>query len=165
MTWILVKAILKARKEGLMRLTPATGATRLDCLKDKCAKCCRTLGTPVVTSIEAEKIAAESLIKDKHGRIFTRSENSVCCLLKDGFCSIYPVRPRGCCEYPWYNIAGRLYYDSGCPGMKHDLDQRPSAGDIMPFEDFFPLTPRPILWLVKNLCMKEREAQTKGKGS
>ena len=155
MTWILIKAIIKARKEGLMRLSSATSATRLDCLKDKCAKCCRTLGTPVVTSLEAEKIAAEWLIKDKHGRIFTRSQNSVCCLLKDGLCSIYSVRPRGCREYPWYNINGRLYYDSGCPGMKHDQDQRPRVDDIMPFEDFFPLTPKWILWLVKKVCVHD----------
>jgi len=155
MTWILIKAIIKARREGLLRLVPATSATYLDCLKDKCAKCCRTLGTPVVTSLEAEKIAAESLLKDKHGRIFTRSENSVCCLLKDGLCSIYSVRPRGCREYPWYNIDGRLYYDSGCPGIKHDGDKRPIVNDIQPLEKFFPLTPQLILRLVKRVCVKK----------
>jgi Fe-S-cluster containining protein len=111
------------------------------------------LGTPVVTPAEAENIAAESLVKDKHGKIFTRSENSVCCLLKKGLCSIYSVRPRGCREYPWYNIAGRLYYDSGCPGMKHDKDQRPNVNDIMPFEDFFPLTSKWVLWCVKKICV------------
>ncbi len=155
MTWVLIKAVIKARREGLLRLVPATSATRLDCLMDKCAKCCTALGTPVVTSAEAEKIADESLIKDKYGRIFTKSENSVCCLLRDGLCSIYSVRPKGCREYPWYNIDSRLYYDSGCPGIKHDLDERPRTGDIMPFEDFFPLTPRFILWAVKKVCVKK----------
>ena len=154
MTWTLIKAVIKARRQGLLHLVPATSATRLDCLKDRCAKCCTALGTPVVTPTEAENIDAESLIKDKHDRIFIRSQNSVCCLLKDGLCSIYPARPRGCREYPWYNIDGRLYYDSGCPGIKHDQDQRPHTADIMPFEDFFPLTPQPILWLVKNICVK-----------
>jgi len=153
MTWILLKAVIKARREGLLRLVPATSATRLDCLKDKCARCCKILGTPVVTPAEAENIAAESLIKDKHGQIFTRSKNSVCCLLRDGLCSIYPARPRGCREYPWYNIDGRLYYDSGCPGMKHDQDQRPKVDDIMPFKDFFPLTSRPVIWLIDTNCM------------
>ncbi|HIJ70193.1 MAG TPA: YkgJ family cysteine cluster protein [Planctomycetes bacterium] len=155
MTWTLIKAVIKARREGLLHLVPANEATRLDCLKAECAKCCRVLGTPVVTPAEAENIAPEALRKDKHGRIFTRSKNSVCCLLKDGLCSIYPDRPRGCREYPWYNVAGRLYFDAGCPGIKHDLDERPAAGDIMPFEDFFPLAPRFILWIVKKVCVKK----------
>jgi Fe-S-cluster containining protein len=154
MTWTLIKAIVKARRNGLLRLVPATSATRLDCLMDKCARCCTALGSPVVTPAEAENITADALIKDKHGQIFTRSENSVCCLLKDGLCSIYSARPRGCREYPWYNIDGRLYYDRGCPGIKHDQDQRPGAGDIMLFEDFFPLTPRIVLWLIKRICIK-----------
>ena len=154
MTWILIKAIIKARREGLLRLVPATSATRLDCLKDKCAKCCRTLGTPVVTSQEAKKIGYQSILKGKHG-MFVKSNNSVCCLLKNGLCSVYPARPRGCREYPWYNIDSRLYYDSGCPGIKHDEDKRPIVNDIQPLEKFFPLTPQLILRLVKRICVKK----------
>jgi Fe-S-cluster containining protein len=154
MNWILIKAIIKARRKGLLRLVPAAGPTCLDCLADKCAKCCRTLGTPVVTSQEAEKIGYQSILKDKH-EMFVKSNKSVCSLLKDGLCSVYPVRPKGCREYPWYNIDGRLYYDSGCPGIKHDEDKRPSVNGIQPFEKFFPLTPQPILRLVKRVCVKK----------
>jgi len=153
MNWILIKAIIKAKRNGLLRLVPATGPTRLDCLAAKCAMCCRTLGSPVVTPQETEKIGYQSTVKDNHG-MFVKSQNSVCCLLKDGLCSIYKDRPRGCREYPWYYINGRLYYDSGCPGIKHDRDERPDVNDIQPFENFFPLTPSPLLWLIKKICIK-----------
>ena len=154
MNWILIKAIIKARRNELLRLVPATGPTRLDCLADKCAKCCKTLGTPVVTPQEAEDIGYPSILKAKHGT-FVKSDNSVCSLLKDGLCSVYPFRPKGCREYPWYNIDGRLYYDSGCPGIKHDEDQHPNIDDIGPFENFFPLTPQLVLRLVKRVCVKK----------
>jgi Fe-S-cluster containining protein len=153
MNWTLLKAIIKAKRDGLLRLVPATGPIRLDCLANKCAMCCMTLGSPVVTPQEAEKIGYQSIVKDKHG-LFVKSQHSVCCLLIDGFCSIYKDRPRGCREYPWYNIDGRLYYDSGCPGIKHDRDEHPDVADIQPFENFFPLTPRPLLWLIKKICVK-----------
>jgi Fe-S-cluster containining protein len=154
MNWILIKAIIKARKNGLLHLRPVTGPTRLDCLADKCAKCCRTLGTPVVTPQEAENIGSSSILKGKHA-MFVKSDNSVCYLLKDGLCSVYPLRPKGCREYPWYNINGRLYYDSGCPGIKHDKDQRPNVDDTQPFKNFFPLTPQLVLWLVQRVCVKK----------
>jgi len=154
MNWTLLKAIIKAKRNGLLRLVPATGPTRLDCLTDKCAKCCRTLGSPVATPQEAEKIGYQSIVKDKQG-MFVKSQNSVCCLLRDGLCSIYKDRPRGCREYPWYNIDGKLYYDSGCPGIKHDRDEHPDVNNIQPFENFFPLTPRPLLWLIKKICVKK----------
>jgi Fe-S-cluster containining protein len=148
----LIKAILKAKRKGLLRLVPASEATRLDCLADKCAKCCRTLGTPVTTPQEAEKIGFDSIAKDRTG-MFIKSNKCVCSLLKKNLCSIYLVRPRGCREYPWYNVDNRLYYDSGCPGIKHDIDERPNADSIQPFENFFPLTSGAILWFVKKICV------------
>lgn len=148
----LIKTILKAKHRGLLRLVPASQATRLDCLADKCAKCCKTIGSPVTTPQEAEKIGLDSIVKNHNG-MFIKSNKSVCSLLKENLCSIYDVRPKGCREYPWYNINGELYYDSGCPGIKHDIDERPDADSIQPFENFFPLTPAPILWLVKKICV------------
>ncbi len=151
--WILIRSVIKARRAGLYRFVPATGPTQLVCLKDKCAKCCRTLGTPVVSPAEAEHIRHEALMKDKDAE-FIKSQQCVCTLLEEGLCSIYPRRPRGCREYPWYNIRGKLYYDRGCPGVKHDRDERPAVEDVQPFENFFPNTPRLIIWLVKKLCTK-----------
>ena len=152
MNWILIRAVIKARRNGLLRLVPATGPTRLDCLADKCIKCCTTLGSPVVTPAEAEKIGYQSIQRGKHG-MFIKSKNSVCCLFRDGLCSIYSDRPRGCWEYPWYNIDGQLYYDAGCPGIKHDKGECPNVDDIQPFENFFPGTPKFVLWLIKKICV------------
>jgi len=151
----LIKAVIKARRHGLLRLVPATRATRLDCLRDACAECCRNLGSPVVTQAQADHIA-EQFLDVKDGVMFVKSKNSVCCLLDEGLCTIYANRPRGCIEYPWYNIDGRLYYDSGCPGIKHDTDQRPDPKDIQPFESFFPGTPKPVLWLIRKICLRRR---------
>ncbi len=152
MNWILIKAVIKARRNGLLHLVPATEPTRLDCLAPDCAKCCGILGMPTVTPQEAEKIDPQWIIKDKHV-MYMKSDSYSCCLLKDNLCSIYSDRPRGCREYPWYNIDGRLYYDAGCPGIKHDTDQRPDVNDIQPFENFFPKTPPIILWLIKKICI------------
>ncbi len=153
MNWTIIKAVIKAKRNGLLRLVPAAGPTRLDCLTDKCAKCCKTLGSPVVTNTEAQNIDTRFI--QKNSRVmFIKSQNSACCLLKDGLCSIYNERPAGCREYPWYNIDRKLHYDSGCPGIKHDIDQRPDIEDIQPFENFFPLTPKPVLTLLKKICVK-----------
>ncbi len=151
--WILVKSIATARRRGLYRLRPADVPARLVCLKDKCAICCKSIGTPVVTDAEAERIGADILMKDDNA-MFIKSEDCTCSLLKNGLCSIYPVRPKGCREYPWYNIGGKLYYDAGCPGMKYDIDERPDVGDIQPFENFLPNTPQFIVRLIKKICVK-----------
>ena len=153
MNWVLIKAVIKARRNGLLHLAPADEPIRLDCLAENCALCCKTLGSPVVTLTEAEKIDPQTMLAGK-GETFIKSSHSTCCLLKDGLCSIYPTRPRGCREYPWYNINSRLYYDAGCPGMKKDKDERPDINDIQPFENFFPPTPKPIISLIKKICKK-----------
>jgi Fe-S-cluster containining protein len=151
--WILIKSVLKARRNGLYRFKLPAGPVRLVCLKDKCAKCCKVIGTPVVTPQEAEKIGLASLMTDK-GAMFIKSDDCVCILLKNGLCSIYPRRPRGCREYPWYNIDGRFYYDSGCPGLKFDIDETPNVSEIQPFDNFFPNTPKIIVRLIKKICIK-----------
>jgi len=151
--WILIKAVLKARRKGLLRLEPVTGPTHFICLAAECARCCRVLGTPVVTPQDAEKINSEWFVRDKNA-MFLKSNKSTCCLLKDGLCSIHHDRPKGCREYPWYNIGGRLYCDVGCPGVKHDKDSRPDVNDIQPFENFFPGMPKLIFWLIRKICAK-----------
>jgi Fe-S-cluster containining protein len=153
MNLTLIKAVIKARRKGLLHLAAANQLTRVDCLKNKCALCCKTLGSPLVKEAETKKIPPDSLIKVNNAA-FIKSENCTCCLLKDGHCLIYENRPRGCREYPWYNIDGKLYYDSGCPGIKQDLDQRPDVNDIQPFENFFPDTPKLLLWLIKKICVQ-----------
>jgi Fe-S-cluster containining protein len=151
--WILIKAVFKARRKGLFHLVPVTGPTNFTCLAADCAKCCRVIGTPVVTTQEAEKINREWLVRDKNA-MFVKSNKSTCCLLKDSLCSIHPDRPKGCREYPWYNIEGRLYFDAGCPGVKHDKNEHPDLDDIQPFENFFPGMPKLVFCLIRKICVK-----------
>jgi len=152
MKWLLLKTVFNARSKGLLRLKPATEPIRLDCLAEKCAKCCINLGSPVVTPAEAEKIDAAKIFKYKNAN-FIKSDDCTCCLLKDNLCSIYPDRPSGCREYPFYNIDGKLYYDAGCPGIKKDKDGRPDINQIKPFERFFPNSSKFTLWLIKKICI------------
>lgn len=151
---ILIRSVIKARRSGLYRFVPAAEPMRLDCLKDRCAKCCRVLGTPVATAEEADRIGYGSIMTDRDA-MFVRSDSCVCTLLKDGLCSVYPKRPKGCREYPWYNIGGRLYYDRGCPGVRYDIDERPDVDDIQPFENFFPHAPRLVVRLVRLICVRK----------
>jgi Na+/proline symporter/Fe-S-cluster containining protein len=152
--WVLIKSVIKARRNGLYRFVPHTKPVRLVCLRDKCAKCCNVIGTPVVTDEEAQKIGLDLIMTDGSGAKFIKSDGCTCTLLRDGLCSIYPRRPRGCREYPWYNIQGRFYYDSGCPGLKFDKDEHYDVKDIQPFENFFPNTPKLVVWLIKKICIK-----------
>ncbi len=149
---VLFKAVIKARRCGLMRLTIADTPTRLDCLADKCALCCRTLGSPRATPEEAERIGAEHISRFGSG-LFVKSSGSTCSLLTRGLCGMYDFRPRGCREYPWYNIDGRLYYDAGCPGILHDRDERPDVATIQPWENFFPDTGPIARWLLRRFCI------------
>ena len=153
--WILIKSVIKARKNGLYHLIPADKPMRLRCLKDACAICCKAIGTPVITQQEAETIGIDSVIQGK-GSLFLKSENCVCKFLENGLCSIHPIRPKGCREYPWYNIDGKLYYDKGCPGVEYDKDERPDVNEIQPFENFFPHTPKVIVWIIKKICISSK---------
>ena len=113
------------------------------------------MGSPVVTPVEAETIDSQVIEKDKNS-MFIKSRKSTCCLLKNNLCSIYPDRPRGCREYPWYNIDGVLYYDRGCPGMKGDIEGRPDVETIQLFENFFPVVSGWIIQMVKNICVEKK---------
>jgi Fe-S-cluster containining protein len=153
MNTFLIKAIIRSRKAGLLHLRPADKMMRLDCLADKCAKCCKTLGGPMATKAETEIIGSASIMKAAHGS-FIKSDGSVCSLLEKGLCSRYPDRPKGCCEYPWYNLNGQLFYDSGCPGIKLDEDGRPDVKEVQPFKNFFPGLPKILVWLIVKICTK-----------
>jgi len=154
MNWTLIKAVMKARRNGLLRLTSAETAVGLECLAEKCGKCCKNLGSPVVTQNEATKIAPENIYTNKFGS-FIKSHNSTCTLLQNNLCSIYETRPKGCSEFPFYNIGGKLYYDAGCPGIQFDTDARPNVKDLTPFEDFFPNSSKFTIWLIKKICIKK----------
>jgi Fe-S-cluster containining protein len=155
MNWILIKAVFKAIKKGLLHLKRADKPLRFVCLASKCALCCKLLGSPVVSEKEAQKIDQTHILKNKYG-MFIKSKDCTCSVLKDNLCSIYPDRPRGCREYPWYNIDGLLFYDSGCPGFSTEGDNRPDVKTIQPFENFFPKTSNFIISLIKKICLSAR---------
>ena len=152
MTWTLLKTVLRARRNGLMRLVEAGGAVRLDCLGGKCAKCCQLLGSPVVTETESAMLDCEHIVRGSGGA-YIKSHRGACCLLRNGLCSVYENRPAGCREYPWYNIDGKLYYDAGCPGIRYDKDERPDVASIGPFENFFPSSAGVVVRLIRRLCV------------
>lgn len=151
--WVLIKAVCMARKRGLLHLRRADKPVNFACLTSKCALCCRLLGSPVVSEEEAKTINPDSVLINKYG-MFIKSNDCICSVLTGNLCTIYPFRPRGCMEYPWYNINGKLYYDAGCPGITINGDNRPDVSEIEPFENFFPKTPKLIIWIIKRICLR-----------
>ena len=65
MNWTLIKAVLKARRKGLLRLVPADGPTCFTCLAGECGRCCEVIGTPVVLQRRLKKLIANGLSKIK----------------------------------------------------------------------------------------------------
>lgn len=130
--------ILRARSYGLLRLRPASKATRLDCVGGKCGLCCVALGGGVIVTGDESRQLPNHSIKRFGEIIVIRSVVGTCCLLKDKLCTVYEHRPRGCHEYPWYNVNGQLYYDKGCPGIRFDKDNRPDVAEISPVSKYFP---------------------------
>lgn len=136
----LLRTIIKARKAGLLRLRPATGAVRLDCLAEKCGLCCKVLGSGiVVTPQDALSIPSELLATRGNSGTLMKSCGSTCAALASNLCSIHARRPRGCREYPFYNVGGLLHFDQGCPGIKHDLMAAPAADGLTPIEAYLPM--------------------------
>lgn len=124
----LVKAIWRTRKAGLLRLRPAVGTLSFQCLGASCSLCCKVTGGGVVATQTGCGRAA-----------LMPSSGGVCSMLSAGRCTIHASRPQGCREYPWYNVDGSLYFDSGCPGVRSKGDQRPDVLTIAPFESYFAL--------------------------
>ena len=146
MNWTMVKhllqTILRARRKGLLFLKRADHSIGLECLGGDCGLCCDILGSGVTANEAEARTLGEEFIVKTGGLFILKSSGSACCLLKDKFCSRYNDRPKGCREYPWYNIDGQLYYDSGCPGITRDRDDRPAARSLNPFEKYLPGIPK-----------------------
>ena len=148
-----LKRLLKARANGLIRLRKVSKPTRLDCIGGECGLCCRVLGGTNVEPDEMRPLIDVGMIEIDEGVTKLRCVRSSCCaLLQDQRCTLYDYRPRGCKEYPWYNIDGKLYFDTGCPGIRHDFDDHPTPETLRPAEFYFPVAQsmqRLLLWLVR----------------
>lgn len=121
---------------------------RLECKGGDCGLCCRvTGGDVVVTASEALKLPFDSVIRTPK-IIIMKSIQGQCSQLKNARCDCYDARPQGCHEYPWYRIAGVLHFDSGCPGIRFDLDQRPPVETLSDIGLYLP-APKPIQQFLK----------------
>jgi Fe-S-cluster containining protein len=133
----LVKCILRARRAGLLRLSKAETPMRLECLSGKCGLCCAVLGGQVVVKPSEAPFLPRQHLEKQGSAIVIEGNHGACALLKDNACSCYAHRPRGCHEYPWYNVNGNLYYDRGCPGIKFDYDERPNPSELTQIMEYF----------------------------
>lgn len=145
--------IIHARCAGLLRLRPASTPIRLECLGDRCAKCCSTMGGGVVVSSD-ESPQLTRFVRQDHGNgAVLKANRASCVLLVNGHCARYLDRPRGCREYPWYRIDDALYFDSGCPGMMRGADGRPNVQTLSPIDKYLPANSglrRVLIWLFKH---------------
>ena len=129
--------LIRARIAGLIRIRRVKGPIRLEC--NDCGLCCRSLEGTFVEENEAPPLRQSGGIDGTPGALRLLCHGTSCVLLASGRCSQYIHRPRGCREYPWYNIAGNLYYDKGCPGIRHDYDEHPEPESLRPIDHYFPL--------------------------
>ena len=93
--------------DSLMQELHADEFSRTDCLE--CANCCKTMG-PLFTQKDIERIAKHFRMKpsqfiDTYLRIdeendYVLKEVPCAFLGPDNYCSIYPVRPKACREFP-----------------------------------------------------------------
>jgi Fe-S-cluster containining protein len=137
----LILKIIFVRFHGLLRLRPATTRMRLECLGNDCGKCCKLMGGEVVVAAHEAGPIAEHLSELTANALKLRSNGCACALLARGLCMKYDQRPKGCREYPWYNINNSLYYDAGCPGIKFDVDDRPGISNIALAETYYSALP------------------------
>ena len=105
----------------------------------ECGKCCT--GAPGYVWVTREEIASmaaylkvsiddfvRKYIRQKDHRyalIEMRSRNYDCVFLHDNRCSIYPVRPKQCCTFPWWkeNLNTPESWKMAaekCPGVRED---------------------------------------------
>lgn len=143
--------VIRGRMHGLLRLRPARPSMVLQCLGQECGKCCRALGRSVlVESGEILAVGSGSVVA-RGDTVYVRSDGTACCLLRNEVCGLYPKRPRGCREYPWYRIGASFFYDKGCPGIRFGMDSGPDGEDGRPDVDglrdihaYFEALPRPV---------------------
>ncbi len=139
-----IRTVLGARRHGLLRLRKVRGPVRLDCLGKACGRCCDLLGGAEVQASEAEPLRTLDAIQNVPTGLRLKCIGTRCILLRDNLCAAYGIRPRACTEYPWYNVNGMLYYDAGCPGIRHDIDGHPQAATLVPASNYFTMFPRPL---------------------
>lgn len=130
-------AIGRSRRSGLLRLREATSSTRLECNLGECGLCCSVMGSDITIESDDLKIVPPNAITEQEGQLMLKCHGSGCALLENKSCTIYKSRPRSCREYPWYRFDDKLYYDAGCPGIRHDHDERPSIDDLKDATRFF----------------------------
>ena len=139
----LLLKIIEIRFKGLLRLRPATTPLRLDCLGVACGLCCQIMGGEVAVFDDDDVDPVQRyLVKRRGGTQTIKGNGCVCTLYEDGLCSRHSNRPKSCREYPWYNVGGVLFYDTGCPGMRLDRDERPNVTDIRPIGQYLDELPR-----------------------
>lgn len=110
-----------------------------------CGKCCD--GAPGYVWLTAEEITTianflkleivaflKKYTKRSQGKIslLDNKPNYGCTFLKDGKCEIYPVRPKQCRDFPWWeeNLQSKEAWEEmgrRCPGINH-----PDAPLIIP---------------------------------
>ncbi len=144
LSWIkLIGTIIRARKYGLLRLRPVKENLVFECLGDQCGLCCKLL---YPTNLEDEKILLLPNLGIQTPK--TKSCSSHCVALKEGLCSVYASRPKGCIEYPWYNIDGKVFYDLGCPGFSKGEKNHPKAQDLTPIKSYYNNFPNSVFKFV-----------------
>jgi Fe-S-cluster containining protein len=136
----LLTSILASRRAGLLRLRPVQGPVRLECLGERCGRCCQAMGSGIhITTQDLVQLTKVNALAEKCS---LKTNGRACALLQSNTCSIYEHRPRSCREYPFYNLGGKLYYDSGCPGIQRDRAEEPDAGQLTPIEEYLRPLPR-----------------------
>jgi Fe-S-cluster containining protein len=96
-------------------------------------------GDVVVTSEEAKRLPPTAIDTFDTTSVLKTSCDG-CVLLNNNYCGQYMNRPKGCVDYPYYNIGGQLFFDKGCPGMTFDQDGRPDVTAITPIESYLPIS-------------------------
>lgn len=145
-----LRNLVAGRRAGLLRLRRADSPVRLECLREKCGLCCKVLGGTHVEPSEVAKLSKFNVLERAGEGARLACDSGKCRALTEGVCSVYEFRPRGCRDYPWYNIDGQLYYDAGCPGMKRGVDGRPDASLIRPVREYLPMgLERILIWVMK----------------
>lgn len=136
-------SVLRARvRGGLLRLRRVDRPLRLECLGEKCARCCQYLGGDLhLEPSERSVLEKHAPIAVERQSLLIRSPQHSCQFLSTGVCTIYDDRPRVCRDYPFYQIAGELYFDKGCPGIIEG-EGRPDPAGLVPFSRMLEVFPR-----------------------
>ena len=153
----LLRTVARSRLHGLLRLRAVTTAVRLECPPGQCGLCCRVMGDAVHVDTQERSLLvqiSENRGLNSTGTALPHSTAGACLLLENSSCSIYDQRPRSCREYPWYNIDGLLFVDTGCPGIRFDSAASPQPSAITPIEVLLQELPLPLAKILKWIFSK-----------